>query len=303
MVGAGGFEPPNTGSKVPRLTAWPRPRSVRPSASSAPPRSAARIVRAGPVTVRVDPEPPRPRRQRVPDPQGRAMRGRDRRRRSGRCPTSARPGSPPRAAPPSPRRARATAARPRARGRSSTVAATAAAPRGGAPRPAPRPAARPRSRPARAARTPRGSASGKPGFTSDQRQVLPGPDRPELLPASARQRRAPPQEEGHVHPERDRQGPCQPDRPEPPAPEAPEPGQHRRRIRSSPPPSPAATGMRLSIRIRSPVAAARLPPHKLGGAPGQVVRSPGTSGAVTLERDVAVARPRGSPGPPDRWPT
>ena len=25
MVGAGGFEPPNTGSKVPRLTAWPRP--------------------------------------------------------------------------------------------------------------------------------------------------------------------------------------------------------------------------------------------------------------------------------------
>ena len=25
VVGAGGFEPPNTGSKVPRLTAWPRP--------------------------------------------------------------------------------------------------------------------------------------------------------------------------------------------------------------------------------------------------------------------------------------
>src|SRR5215470_13091573 len=25
MVGAGGFEPPNTGSKVPRLAAWPRP--------------------------------------------------------------------------------------------------------------------------------------------------------------------------------------------------------------------------------------------------------------------------------------
>src|ERR671918_72419 len=25
MAGAGGFEPPNTGSKVPRLTAWPRP--------------------------------------------------------------------------------------------------------------------------------------------------------------------------------------------------------------------------------------------------------------------------------------
>ena len=25
LVGAGGFEPPNTGSKVPRLTAWPRP--------------------------------------------------------------------------------------------------------------------------------------------------------------------------------------------------------------------------------------------------------------------------------------
>ena len=25
LVGAGGFEPPNTGAKVPRLTAWPRP--------------------------------------------------------------------------------------------------------------------------------------------------------------------------------------------------------------------------------------------------------------------------------------
>src|SRR6185503_16873833 len=25
VVGAGGFEPPNTGSKVPRLAAWPRP--------------------------------------------------------------------------------------------------------------------------------------------------------------------------------------------------------------------------------------------------------------------------------------
>src|SRR5215831_7242414 len=25
MVGAGGFEPPNTGSKVPRLSTWPRP--------------------------------------------------------------------------------------------------------------------------------------------------------------------------------------------------------------------------------------------------------------------------------------
>src|SRR3954465_4251243 len=29
MVGAGGFEPPNTGSKVPRLTAWPRPSRAR----------------------------------------------------------------------------------------------------------------------------------------------------------------------------------------------------------------------------------------------------------------------------------
>ena len=29
MVGAGGFEPPNTGSKVPRLTAWPRPSPIR----------------------------------------------------------------------------------------------------------------------------------------------------------------------------------------------------------------------------------------------------------------------------------
>src|SRR5215471_12390689 len=27
-VGAGGFEPPNTGSKVPRLTAWPRPKTI-----------------------------------------------------------------------------------------------------------------------------------------------------------------------------------------------------------------------------------------------------------------------------------
>src|SRR4029079_11038859 len=31
-IGAGGFEPPNTGSKVPRLTAWPRP-SRAPQAS------------------------------------------------------------------------------------------------------------------------------------------------------------------------------------------------------------------------------------------------------------------------------
>src|SRR3954452_10043750 len=29
VAGAGGFEPPNTGSKVPRLTAWPRPRNIR----------------------------------------------------------------------------------------------------------------------------------------------------------------------------------------------------------------------------------------------------------------------------------
>src|SRR5262249_32057058 len=29
MVGAGGFEPPNTGSKAPRLTAWPRPSRAR----------------------------------------------------------------------------------------------------------------------------------------------------------------------------------------------------------------------------------------------------------------------------------
>src|ERR1051326_6998028 len=29
LVGAGGFEPPNTGSKVPRLTAWPRPRIMK----------------------------------------------------------------------------------------------------------------------------------------------------------------------------------------------------------------------------------------------------------------------------------
>jgi len=33
LVGAGGFEPPNTGSKVPRLTTWPRPRSFRPCAA------------------------------------------------------------------------------------------------------------------------------------------------------------------------------------------------------------------------------------------------------------------------------
>src|SRR4029078_12244177 len=33
VVGAGGFEPPNTGSKVPRLTAWPRP-SRSPEASN-----------------------------------------------------------------------------------------------------------------------------------------------------------------------------------------------------------------------------------------------------------------------------
>ena len=31
LVGAGGFEPPNTGSKVPRLTAWPRPTTRRAS--------------------------------------------------------------------------------------------------------------------------------------------------------------------------------------------------------------------------------------------------------------------------------
>src|SRR5205823_13269979 len=32
LAGAGGFEPPNTGSKVPRLTAWPRPNEL-PAAS------------------------------------------------------------------------------------------------------------------------------------------------------------------------------------------------------------------------------------------------------------------------------
>src|SRR4029078_1130668 len=34
LVGAGGFEPPNTGSKVPRLTAWPRPSVTGPCMAS-----------------------------------------------------------------------------------------------------------------------------------------------------------------------------------------------------------------------------------------------------------------------------
>src|SRR5262249_60980413 len=37
MVGAGGFEPPNTGSKVPRLTTWPRPSPPPPGARRRPP--------------------------------------------------------------------------------------------------------------------------------------------------------------------------------------------------------------------------------------------------------------------------
>ena len=36
VVGAGGFEPPNTGSKVPRLTAWPRPINESQSRSAGP---------------------------------------------------------------------------------------------------------------------------------------------------------------------------------------------------------------------------------------------------------------------------
>src|SRR6185436_10499312 len=36
LVGAGGFEPPNTGSKVPRLTAWPRPSTERRPTAARP---------------------------------------------------------------------------------------------------------------------------------------------------------------------------------------------------------------------------------------------------------------------------
>src|SRR5262249_57533155 len=39
VVGGGGFERPNTGSKVPRLTAWPRPSAARAPVVSAPRKS------------------------------------------------------------------------------------------------------------------------------------------------------------------------------------------------------------------------------------------------------------------------
>ena len=49
VVGAEGFEPSNTGSKVPRLTAWPRP-IIRPTRGEAgqPPRRLGRTRRRGP---------------------------------------------------------------------------------------------------------------------------------------------------------------------------------------------------------------------------------------------------------------
>src|SRR5207247_4278775 len=45
MVGAGGFEPPNTGSKVPRLATWPRP--SEPWTPIITPRSIGRGTLAG----------------------------------------------------------------------------------------------------------------------------------------------------------------------------------------------------------------------------------------------------------------
>src|SRR5262249_31218098 len=56
VVGAGGFEPPNTGSKVPRLATWPRP-IVFASPDPAPRRPAAAHYRTRRASVGGAPSP------------------------------------------------------------------------------------------------------------------------------------------------------------------------------------------------------------------------------------------------------
>jgi hypothetical protein len=80
VVGAGGFEPPNTGSKIPRLAASPRPRSSGPCAARNR-RVTAPVPRPGSSDrTRHDarnPQAPLPATQRVPDSERRPVRGRD----------------------------------------------------------------------------------------------------------------------------------------------------------------------------------------------------------------------------------
>src|SRR5262249_38542997 len=53
MAGAGGFEPPYAGAKVPCLTAWPRPTNERGFRHGPPPEEHGGVKAAGPENSRV----------------------------------------------------------------------------------------------------------------------------------------------------------------------------------------------------------------------------------------------------------
>ena len=296
MVGAGGFEPPNTGSKVPRLTTWPRPRSSRLSVAGcriAPGRRAAanRQDRAGDRAR--DPEPPRLRPQRVPDPQRRPVRrgdaehgrpaARHQRGQAARRPRSAAlisvsPGQSRAAARSSPfATAAATAAVPRAERRHQRVDPTPVAV----------------VRRARAGAYTSRVASGKPGFAStSDRSVLacsgrsssPRPDasaglRPRKkgtsmpsVTARASSRRAPSRRR----------------------PRDSEPREDGRRVRGASA-KPRCHRNPLLDPNAYPSGRTRLPADELSGSPCEIVGRPRDIGGRTLEGDAVAARLEGHP--------
>src|SRR5205823_3024461 len=79
VAGAGGFEPPNTGSKVPRLTAWPRP--FIPASLSSPPAARQDPSASAPPSTPTIPAP------RAPGSAAPARTSARRRRPSDHCPT------------------------------------------------------------------------------------------------------------------------------------------------------------------------------------------------------------------------
>src|SRR5262249_39147696 len=91
VVGAGGFEPPNTGSQVPRLAAWPRPGICISVIQLFDPRGHSTFV---------PPSSPSPRASAAGGSAARARTIEPRRTPWGHSPTSEPPGPPPPAAPP-----------------------------------------------------------------------------------------------------------------------------------------------------------------------------------------------------------
>ena len=204
LVGAGGFEPPNTGSKVPRLAAWPRPIDPAPDYRAPFPR----IRTAGPRSVRTAQHSHEPRATRAWIWRA-CSSDRATPNTVGPLPDIAAPSAP------AATRAACMLADLRIRGPGGDLEPIVEGPR-------PRgPIAGSRAR--RPPRAPGRRPSTSPGVTrpymsavltrearidQHQRQRR-AAERPQLLAAARGQRRPTPQEERHVH--------AQPDRPAPPA--------------------------------------------------------------------------------------